>query len=136
MSEGAARTPEEIRRDIEHTRDELAETAAALVERTDVKARAHEKIDETKARFTHKVDEAKAKVTGTAGAAKEKIAPGPPTAGATGEQAADATPSGLAAGAQQAAGSVAQTVRENPLPTALVAGFAVGALIGWLVARR
>ncbi|MDX6687074.1 MAG: hypothetical protein QOF86_3202 [Baekduia sp.] len=43
----AARTPEEIRAAIEHTREELAATAAALAERADVKARAHEKLDET-----------------------------------------------------------------------------------------
>jgi hypothetical protein len=55
-----ARTPEEIRADIEHTREELADTAAALAQRADVKARAHEKVEETKAKVSHKVDEAKA----------------------------------------------------------------------------
>jgi ElaB/YqjD/DUF883 family membrane-anchored ribosome-binding protein len=98
------RTPDEIRRDIEHTREELAETAAALAERADVKARAHEKIDETKARITGKVDGAKAKVADT--------------------------------GAQGAVDSAGAKVRANPIPTALVAGFAAGALIGWLVAAR
>ena len=43
------RTPEEIRADIEHTREELGETAAALAEKADVKARAHDKVEETKA---------------------------------------------------------------------------------------
>jgi ElaB/YqjD/DUF883 family membrane-anchored ribosome-binding protein len=134
MSEGTApRTPDAIRRDIEHTREELAETAAALVERADVKARADEKLDETKARFTHTIDEAKAKVTNTAGAAKEKLAL---TAGASAETAPGAASSPPASPARQAAGSLAQTVRENPLPVALVGGFAAGALIGWLVARR
>lgn len=47
MSE--ARTPEEIRADIEHTREELGDTAAALASKADVKARAHEKVEETKA---------------------------------------------------------------------------------------
>jgi len=56
-----ARTPEEIRADIEHTREELADTAAALAQRADVKARAHEKVEETKAKMSHKVDEAKAR---------------------------------------------------------------------------
>jgi ElaB/YqjD/DUF883 family membrane-anchored ribosome-binding protein len=63
MSNGQARTPEEIRRDIEHTREELADTAAALVEKADVKARAHEKLDETKVRAHEKLDETKAKVS-------------------------------------------------------------------------
>jgi ElaB/YqjD/DUF883 family membrane-anchored ribosome-binding protein len=118
----AARTPDEIRRDIEHTREGLAETAAALAERADVKARAHEKLDETKARLTGRVDEARAKVTGTAGQARDK--------------AADATPSSVANGAQSAAGSVAGTARSNPVPTTLIAGIAGGVLIGWLVGRR
>jgi F0F1-type ATP synthase assembly protein I len=63
MSEAAraARTPDEIRRDIEHTREELADTAAALAERADVKARAHEKVEETRARAHVKVEETKAK---------------------------------------------------------------------------
>ena len=55
-----SRTPEEIRADIEHTREELGDTAAALAQRADVKARAHEKVEETKAKVSHKVDEAKA----------------------------------------------------------------------------
>ncbi|MES1193732.1 MAG: DUF3618 domain-containing protein [Solirubrobacterales bacterium] len=54
------RTAQEIRADIEHTREELADTAAELAQRADVKARAHEKVEETKAKMSHKVDEAKA----------------------------------------------------------------------------
>ena len=54
-----ARSIDEIRADIEHTREELGDTAAALAERADVKARAHEKVEETKAKMSHKVDEAK-----------------------------------------------------------------------------
>jgi ElaB/YqjD/DUF883 family membrane-anchored ribosome-binding protein len=119
---GDTRTPDQIRRDIEHTREELADTAAALAERADVKARAHEKLDETKARITGKVDEAKAKVTGTAGAAKEK--------------AADATPASVADSAQHAADTIAGTARSNPVPMTLAASFAAGVLIGWLVASR
>jgi hypothetical protein len=46
----STRTPEEIRRDIEHTREELAGTAAALAGKADVKARAHVKVEETKAK--------------------------------------------------------------------------------------
>jgi MYXO-CTERM domain-containing protein len=58
MSE--TRSPDEIRAEIEHTREELAGTAAALAQRADVKARAHEKVEETKAKVSHKVEEAKA----------------------------------------------------------------------------
>jgi len=38
----------EIRREIEQTRAELGETVQALAAKTDVKARAHEKVDEVK----------------------------------------------------------------------------------------
>jgi lysozyme family protein len=118
----ADRTPDEIRADIEHTREELADTAAALAEKADVKARAHEKVEETKARFTHKVDDAKAKVTGTADTAKQK--------------AADATPESVASGAQQAAGTATTKAKQNPIPVSLVAGFAAGVVVGWIVWSR
>ena len=52
-----SRTPDEIKADIEHTREELADTAAALAEKADVKARAHEKVEETKAKVSHKLDD-------------------------------------------------------------------------------
>jgi ABC-type transporter Mla subunit MlaD len=116
------RSSEEIRGDIEHTREELADTAAELAQRADVKARAHEKVEETKARVSHKVDEAKAKVTGTAGAAKEKVS--------------DATPAAVADGAQHAAGGAATTAKENPIPVSLVAGVALGVALGWFIASR
>jgi hypothetical protein len=122
MSDGPARTPADIRREIEHTREDLAETAAAIAERADVKARAHEKIEETKARVTGKVDEARAKLTGTAGAAREK--------------AAGATPSSVANGAQSAAGTVADGARSNPAAVTVLAGFTAGVLVGWFIASR
>jgi ElaB/YqjD/DUF883 family membrane-anchored ribosome-binding protein len=116
------RSPDEIRRDIEHTREELADTAAALAERADVKARAHEKVEETKTRITGKVDEAKARVTGGATAAKDTVS--------------EATPASVASGAQNAASSATTTAKENPIPSTLAAGFAAGVLFGWLVASR
>ncbi|HEU4975439.1 MAG TPA: DUF3618 domain-containing protein [Baekduia sp.] len=121
MSEQTTRTPEQIRRDIEQTREELAETAAALAERADVKARAHEKLDETRARITGKVDEARAKVTGGAGAAKDK--------------AAAATPGTVQDGARSAGQRLSAFVQEHP-EMAVVMGVAGGTLLGWLVARR
>ena len=133
MSDGQTRTPEEIRRDIEHTREELADTAAALAEKADVKARAHEKLDETKvraqetldetkAKVSHRLDDARAKVTGTAGVAKDK--------------AADATPQSVSTGAQQAAGSAVEAAKARPIPTVLIAGFAAGVVVGWIVWSR
>jgi hypothetical protein len=122
MSDTAARTPDEIRRAIQHTREDLAATAAVLAERADVKARAHEKLDETKARLTGRVDGAKARIAGTAGAARDK--------------AAGATPASVAEGAQSAAGTLAEGARSNRLGVTLVGSFAAGVLVGWLVASR
>jgi ElaB/YqjD/DUF883 family membrane-anchored ribosome-binding protein len=44
------KTPDEIRRDIEGTREELGDTAAALAAKTDVKARAEEKVEDVKSK--------------------------------------------------------------------------------------
>ena len=52
---GGPRPPEEIEREIEQTREELAETVAAVAEKADVKAQAKKKVDETKARVQEKV---------------------------------------------------------------------------------
>ena len=43
------RTPEDIQADIEQTRDQVGDTVEALAAKTDVKARAHARVDELKA---------------------------------------------------------------------------------------
>jgi hypothetical protein len=48
---------EQLQQDIAQTRQELGETVEALVHKTDVKARAQEKLDETTASVTGKADE-------------------------------------------------------------------------------
>ena len=56
MSDGTqtrTRSPEEIRADIESTRRELGDTAAALAQKADVKARAQEKVAGVKQRVSH-----------------------------------------------------------------------------------
>jgi ElaB/YqjD/DUF883 family membrane-anchored ribosome-binding protein len=106
-SNGHQRSPDEIRHEIEDTREHLAQTAAALAEKADVKARAHEKVDETKARITGRAAQAKEKVSG-------------------------ATPHSVAGAAQAAQG----TARSNPVPAAAIAAFAAGLAIGLLIAHR
>ena len=51
------RSPEEIRADIERTRRELGDTAAAVAAKADVKAQARAKAEEAKERATEKKDE-------------------------------------------------------------------------------
>ena len=56
MSDGTqtqTRSPEEIRADIETTRRELGDTAAALAQKADVKARAQEKVAGVKQSISH-----------------------------------------------------------------------------------
>ena len=99
--------PEQIRAEIEDTRQELGETIAALSAKTDVKARAKERIEETKATIADK----RGQITGKA----REITPESATA---------------------AASTATQAARRNPLPLAVAGAFAAGLLIGHLLARR
>jgi hypothetical protein len=60
--EGGNRSPEEIRRDIEQTREEVGDTVEALAAKTDVKAQAHARVEEIKTNVHAKADEARAAV--------------------------------------------------------------------------
>jgi len=120
------RGPEEIRREIEHTREELGDTVAALAAKTDVKAQAQQGVEEAKQSVRDKVDEVKAtaqeKVAGARSAAQENA---PESAQQAGQQAAQV--------AAQARDQAAQVVNENPIPAAagaLVAGLLLGYLLG------
>jgi ElaB/YqjD/DUF883 family membrane-anchored ribosome-binding protein len=101
------RGPEEIRADIEETREQLGETVEALTEKADVKHQAKLKVDETKERFSRKAEDAKARVSS-----------------ASPDQA------------RSAATNAASTARRRPLPFAAGAAFAAGIAIGLLIARR
>lgn len=93
--------PEQIQRDIEHTREELGDTVEALAEKADVKAQAKQRIDQTKASVAQKKEE----LLGKARAASPDSA-------------------------TVAAGQVSETARQNPLPLAAAAAFAFGFLAG------
>jgi vacuolar-type H+-ATPase subunit E/Vma4 len=59
------RDPQEIRSEIEETREELADTAAALAYKSDVKARAKERVTEIKENVADKTPKSAAQA-GTA----------------------------------------------------------------------
>ena len=103
----ATREPEEIRTEIEQTREQLGETVEALAEKADVKGQAKAKVGETRERFTRKATDAKEKISG-----------------ASPDQA-----KGAATSAKTAA-------QERPLPFAVGGAFAIGLIVGLLVARR
>jgi len=109
------RSPEEIRREIEETRQELGDTAAALAAKTDVKARAKEKVDGVKQTIAEK---------------KESFS----SSSGTG-----ADDGGGASAAQARAGDAMSQIKtkaqENPIPAAAIAAFVGGFLFGRLTSR-
>jgi uncharacterized protein DUF3618 len=104
--EATIREPDDIRRDIESTRDELGDTVAALAEKTDVKARAQKKVAEVKQ---------------TVNAKRTELA----------EKARSSSPDG----ASSAAATAKAKARENPMPIALAGAFAAGLIVGRILKR-
>ena len=66
--------PQRLREEIEQTRREVGETAAALAQKADVKAQAHAKVEELKGRVTGKAHEAKQATPDSAGQAASTVA--------------------------------------------------------------
>lgn len=110
---GENRSPEEIRADIERTREDLGDTAAALAEKADVKAQAKAKVDDLRHTLEGKKEEASAK-------AKDM-----------GKKAREAAPDSVGEGAH----SAMTHAQENPVPIGIAASFLAGVIVGWIVAR-
>jgi ElaB/YqjD/DUF883 family membrane-anchored ribosome-binding protein len=104
---GEPQSPEEIRAEIERTREQLGDTVEALAEKTDVKAQVAKRIDAAKDRVQDAKDDVVAK-------------------------AKHVTPDSAGAGAHQ----VADTVQGKPIPFAAAGAFAAGVGVGWLLGRR
>jgi ElaB/YqjD/DUF883 family membrane-anchored ribosome-binding protein len=102
-----SKTPEEIRAEIDQTREEMGDTVEALAAKTDVKAQASDRIATVKENVSDKKDEFVSK-------------------------AKEATPESASAGAAQ----LGSTVQEKPLPFATAGAFAAGLAVGWLLGRR
>jgi chromosome segregation ATPase len=105
--EGAQQSPEQIRADIEQTREELGDTVEALAAKTDLKAQAKERIAQVRDTAQHKKDE-------------------------LASRAREATPESAGAGAQQ----LASTVKSRPVPYTALGAFAGGVLVGWILRGR
>ena len=95
------RTPEQIRAEIEQTREEVGDTVEALAAKTDVKARARDRVDELKSEVRGKADDVKSKAQST-------------------------TPASAQHGGQKALG----VVRSNPAPFVLGGAVLVAFLLG------
>jgi ElaB/YqjD/DUF883 family membrane-anchored ribosome-binding protein len=115
QDQGAGRTPvsngadspQALREEIERTRRDLGDTVAALAEKTDVKARAKEKVTEVRETVTLKSSE-------LIGRARE------------------ASPDGAGSAADQIRGKA----RQNPVPAAAIAAFMGGLILGRITGRR
>ena len=129
----ADRSPDEIRNDIEHTREDLGDTVEALAAKTDVKAQAHAKIENVKQQAKSKLDEAKQRVEAAVGHGSDATDPAVTNgAPAAGKPTANDIAEKARAGAQRAQ----QTAAENPVPAAALGGFVGGLIVGRLMCRR
>jgi hypothetical protein len=100
------REPEEIQQDIEATREQMGDTVQALAAKTDVKARAKEKVADVKESVSARADDALHRVK---------------------ETAPDS--------AVSAAAELPEKARQNPVPVAAVGAFVAGFLAG-RISRR
>lgn len=118
MSNGAQpRTAEEIRADIERTREQLGATVQALAAKTDVKAQAQDRMQAARVAVAQNLGAARQAVTGTT----ERVL----------VRTREATPEPTGAGVQQ----VGSAITQRPVPLAVAGVLAAGLLIGWLMRR-
>jgi hypothetical protein len=121
------RTPEQLRAEIEETRQDLGETVEALAAKTDVKTRARAKADEVKTTALQRKDELLAKAKQSTPAHDRS-----PVAGTTGD-APTASPTQVPNAAIEQLKGLAQ---DNPIPAAALAAFVGGVAFGRLIGRR
>jgi hypothetical protein len=100
------RSPEDIKADIEGTREELGDTVAALADKTDVKGQAQQRVAEVKENLQRKREEFTAK-------------------------AKSATPESAQQGGQQ----IVTTVKQHPAPVAIGGAVLAGFVLGRLTRR-
>lgn len=104
------RSPEEIREDIEQTRKELGDTAAAVAQKADVKKQAKEKASAVKEKASAKAESIKQ------------------TATAKREEVAEKAPDSAGAALERAQRYVQQNPAALAIGAAFIAGFALGKL--------
>jgi len=115
---GGQRGSDQVREEIEETRQDLGDTVASLAERADVKGQAKDKAAQAKSRVQDKVGAARQTASAKGGELTGK--------------AKQASPDSASEGAQRAAGMA----KENPVIVAAGAAFVTGTLFGRLLGRR
>ena len=140
--------PDQLKQDIERTREELGETVEALIAKADVKARTRERVGGISERLRGATTQAREQATARVGQARTQIVGRP--ADAKHAASGPAVPAGQL---QARATAVGQTIRDvTPDPVqkaaaramatasqrrALVAAAAVGvAVVGFMLIRR
>lgn len=108
------RSAEEIRSDIDRTRDDLGDTAAALAGKADVKGQAKSKAEDARQAAREKTED-------FAGKARDIAS-----------KAQDAAPESVGAGANNAV----HVARENPVFLMIAAAFVGGLMLGMIMGRR
>jgi hypothetical protein len=111
------RSPDEIQEDIEHTREELGDTVAAVADKADVKKQAKAKVSGVKEKAGAKTGSAKQK----ASEKTEEFA----------SKAKGATPESAGAVAERAQ----QFAQQNPVPLAIAGAFVLGLALGRVLSR-
>ena len=123
LDDESQKSPEQLRAEIEETREDLGDTVEALAAKTDVKKRARE----FKRAALLKKDELRSKVKPSSSAGDTGVAAAEPVV----VPADDAS----AAGGSSAGPRVKGIVKDNPVPTAAIAAFIGGAAFGRLISR-
>jgi hypothetical protein len=117
VDEDEGKTAEELRAEIEETREDLGETVEALAAKTDVKTRAREKADELKRSALTKKDELLSK-------AKRS------------DDDTARSPAGASGDGGSAVQQLKETAQQKPVETAAVGAFLGGLLLGQALGRR
>lgn len=115
------KSPEQLRAEIEETRGDLGDTVEALAAKTDVKARARERVEELK----QKGQDKKEQLLSKAGRSSTSDSDGTVPAGN------GASPPAGPSAVEKLKGAM----RENPVPMAALAAFVGGMAFGRLLSR-
>ncbi len=135
--------PEQLRLEIERTREQLGETVEALVAKTDVKARAKERAEQLSQRLKGTTAQARSQLAGkTADARNAAVATGGPArdqlqarATAVGGAVRDKTPEPVQRAARQVAQRTSAVARQ-PAALAALAAAGVVVVVGVVVIGR
>jgi hypothetical protein len=127
LDDDSQKSPEQLRAEIEETREDLGDTVEALAAKTDVKARARERAEEVKRSALRKRDELLSKVKRSSPAGE-----GGPSAAEPAVPPLDGASTG---GRTITVGQLKDLARENPVATAAFAAFVGGIAFARLLSR-